>query len=902
VTLTALTDPENIGWVPVDEGLTDDEAYGLLTAMPSSEAAPPPLVAAPDTALVAAAEVHTGAMIALVPSEADLERLAVLDGEPADQLHLTLAYLGEAAAIDGARREDIMAAAVRYFTDVVRTEAFSVNVFNPHDAAMDTALVLGIRGEDIAGAHQNMMSAVRGVYGGMPDNHKPWIPHVTLAYTDDVSRVEEFCDRLGPITFDTLRFAFGGEITDIPLNDPEVDVDTDGDYSAAFITTASGMITFDISRLPPRLRRYWLGPEGSARVGGWGNEGSFTKCTREMRKEGVPARMVNGLCANLYHEATGHTPNQQKGKGEHTLTATAALTISENLEAEGEVVADATTSPYVTWEGVLVIEGMESGDGRMFNVGSLDWVLSPPPKLMYQPANSGGHKDSVLVGQINEVWRDGTKIWGRGIIDLDATYNGYNIGREVYRLMSEEYLNGVSVDVDKVNNADVQLKYAVDAMPGDPPRMTVFNRGRIRGATLVAFPAFVEASIHLTGEVMTASALDELYGIVTAATAHQDEDEQDCGCALVATARTSGWSGMPVNVERTWDKNAAVRALVAWAGDDISGKYARAFLYKDADGDADLQGSYKFPIAEPIDGKLTIIADAVRNAAARLSNADIPAEDKTTIRSTIDSIMNRVHEKTGVESALVAASHTITIPDVPPAWWFNEPTDVDMKGALTITDEGRVYGRLAPKGVTHRSVKRQVPRNVDYSRFMGAETLVAAADGSIGRVVSGPITFNCGHAATDPQVYGTLENRIKHYDNSCSVFADIRIGEDKDGHVWVAGAVKPYASGEQIQQAMSCRLSGDWQPHPDKPGVSEFVAALLVPVPGFAAARTEASVTLEDGALVASSIPVEFAESVPDEDALMIAALNKRSLFAYKMTKELQLKKFQLSQGLEREG
>lgn len=873
---TALTDPDNFGWVPVDEGFDEDAVYAILSAQPSSEA----LTASSDTEeapVVAAAEVHTGAMIALIPSDADLERLAVLNGKPADQLHLTLAYLGDAAAIDDMTRQDIMAAASSYFSEVVRTEAFAVNVFNPHTSAQDTALVLGVKGEDIAGPHQNMMSAVRGVFAEMPDNHKPWIPHVTLAYTDDVDRVAEFCDKLGPITFDTLRFAFAGENTDIPLHDPEPDEDA-GDYSAAFVASGA-RITFDLSRLPARLQRYWLGPEGNRRVGGWGNPGSFTKCTREMRKEGVPARMINGLCANLYQEATGRHPGRKKG--EHALVATAISTTAEDCPPGYHRMPDGTcmedsemSSPYVTWEGVLTIEGKESGDGRLFNVGSLDWADLSTQKLMYQPANSGGHKDSVMVGQIQQIWRDGNLIRGRGIIDLDATYDGYNVGREVYRLMSEEYLNGVSVDVDKVSNADVELKYAVDAKPGDQPRMTVFNRGRIRGATLVTFPAFVEASIHLVPE----------GGLMTDITTASAEQE-DCGCALTAAARSSGWSKMPIDKSRSWDKGRALAALDAWAGDDM-GKYARAFLYKDSNGDPQLKGSYKFPIAEPIDGTLTIIAAAVRNAAARLSGSDIPAADKGSIKATLDGIMERVHG----DEAMTAAVHTITIPDVPPAWWFSEPTDVEMKGALTITDEGRVYGRLAPAGVTHRSVNRQVPKNVDYSRFMGAETLVAGADGKVGRVVTGPVTFNCGHAETDPRLFGTLENRKKHYDNSCSVFADIAVGESASGDVWVAGAVKPYATAENIMQAMSCRLSGDWQPHADKPGTTEFVAALLVPVPGFAAARQEASVRMDEGALVASVIPVELAPEV-----MLTAAVQRKNLFAHKMAKELQLRKLEMS-------
>lgn len=724
--MTALTDEDNVLFEEVTddgEGLTEEEAYAFLLGESIFVASANPVA-------------HTGAMIALVPSQEDIDRYAVIGGEDPTELHLTFLYLGEAADIPEDKREEIIEIGRRYMVDKVKTEAFYATAFNPHNPDMETALVLGIKGEELVGPRSNIVSAVRGIYN-FPPNHEPWLPHVTLEYVNDVSRATKHVEKLGPVTFDTLRFAFGDEVYDFPLLDPPNELEP--------LTAAS-------TKLPKQLLKYWLGPAGSARVGGWGNPGSFTACQREMRREGVPARMVDGLCANLYERATGKHPGRAK---EGAMTASVEIA---DIEFEDDVLELEEAPVHETkaaWEGVITVEGHESGDGRMFQLGSLDWD-NPPIPLMYQPANIGGHNGSVLVGQITNIARTADQIYAWGIIDLDAVYNGFEIGKEVYRLMSEEYLNGVSVDVDKVKNADVELVYAAD----DPlkPTLTVFKRGRIRGATLVAFPAFVEAQIYLTGEVMTAAAA----GV-----------DENCGC----------------------------------------------------------------------------------------------------------------------DAPLVAASHTIEIPDLPPAEWFNEPTDVELKGALTVTDEGRVYGLLAPANTTHRAVKSKVPlKNVDYSRFMGKETLVAGG----GRVVTGPITMNCGHAPT--QNYGTLEDRIEHYDNACSVVANVRIGETEDGAVWVAGALTPFATADQVARMMSCTLSGDWQPHPDRKGVREFIAALLVPVPGFAMARSAASVSYTDGVVTASSVPVVYATEVElegtnvdeeagqeiaeaDDSALVAAALDmKRSL------------------------
>ena len=191
-------------------GLSELDAYGFLSAVENERT----------SAFTASANpvAHTGAMIALVPSKADLARLAHEGGEPAEELHLTLAFLGEANLISEEMRSQIIDAAGQYFTDAFDTEAFSVNIFNPHNPDMETALVLGIKGEDLVNPRSNALSAVRGFFE-MPAQHEPWIPHVTLAYTDDVRKAPSFVEKLGPVKFDTLRFAFGGEITDIPLHD-----------------------------------------------------------------------------------------------------------------------------------------------------------------------------------------------------------------------------------------------------------------------------------------------------------------------------------------------------------------------------------------------------------------------------------------------------------------------------------------------------------------------------------------------------------------------------------------------------------------------------------------------------------------------------------------------------------
>lgn len=222
---TPLSDPNSVMFELVEErpALTLDEAYALLTGFGPQTSTVPKIV-------VAAAEVHTGAMIALVPSDDDAKRLAVAGGEPNDQLHTTLYYLGEADDLSPNAKtalvERIRALAVDALKPV-EAEGFAVSIFNPPGHVKDdgkdrdACIVLGLSGEQLAQTHTLVVNAVAQVQRDkkltLPDQHRPWIPHITLVYTDDLSRAVKLINRAGPVTFDKIRIAFGPEVIDVPL-------------------------------------------------------------------------------------------------------------------------------------------------------------------------------------------------------------------------------------------------------------------------------------------------------------------------------------------------------------------------------------------------------------------------------------------------------------------------------------------------------------------------------------------------------------------------------------------------------------------------------------------------------------------------------------------------------------
>lgn len=422
--------------------------------------------------------------------------------------------------------------------------------------------------------------------------------------------------------------------------------------------------------------------------------------------------------------------------------------------------ADAAANPAamggrntVPWSGVLVVEGVPTGDGRQFASGSLTWPevgetvsLELPLGWMYERAHGGMSTDKVaLVGRIDTITRKGNELHGTGLIDLDSHW-----GREAARLMGTRedpgFLAGVSIDADDPEDPrGLNIEYvfpdscALEEMPDDEPlsgeemalecmmpEMEIYHSGRIRAATLVDIPAYVEARLYLD---------------------------------------------------------------------------------------------------EPVPEAPAIEAEAV----------DMP---------------------------LMASSFTMTIPDLPPVAWFEEPRDEPEIGAITITDDGRMFGYLAPKHVAHRGIRDKrvtVPMgNVDYGIWMNRVTLADDGSGSYTRVATGPITMDCGHAVASPGVVGAA--RREHYDNSCSIVATARVGENSRG-VWIAGAVLPDVTPDQIRRMMACQLSGDWGPHREKPGKRELAGALLVPVPGFPK-RSNGFMSMKAGQLDHVAVPVRFGRVV----------------------------------------
>ncbi|GAB7053117.1 phage protease [Catenuloplanes indicus] len=246
----------------------------------------------------AAAEVHTGAMVALIPTPEDAARLAVGGGEPAEQLHVTLAYLGEAADLGVAGQQDVIDAvsAAANGLPVIEAEAFAPALFNPGDASdRDPCAVLLLSGEWLDIVHSLVAGALYDA--PMPDQHRPWIPHLTARYADGVDALAALAERVGPVRFDRLRIAFAGQTLDIPLigsAGPDEPLD-----EAEAVAAAAGS--------GKSLKSWWLHGPGLKKWKSW------TDLYKHLRTKVDPA-FAKRIASEWFHERYGYWPGDKRNR------------------------------------------------------------------------------------------------------------------------------------------------------------------------------------------------------------------------------------------------------------------------------------------------------------------------------------------------------------------------------------------------------------------------------------------------------------------------------------------------------------------------------------------------------------------------------------------------------------
>lgn len=172
-------------------------------------------------------------------------------------------------------------------------------------------------------------------------------------------------------------------------------------------------------------------------------------------------------------------------------------------------------------------------------------------------------------------------------------------------------------------------------------------------------------------------------------------------------------------------------------------------------------------------------------------------------------------------------------PVSPPFEWFSNP-QLNEPTALTVTEDGRIYGHAFTWGSCHVGMRDRClnpPHSKSgYRYFAVGQTMTFASEFAPQEFVNtGVLTLDTDHAG----ITLNAEQSKKHYDHTGVQVADISMGEDAIGG-WFAGALRPNLTQDQIRTIRASAVSGDWR---TIGGSLELVGLLVVNTPGFPVPR-----------------------------------------------------------------
>ena len=172
--------------------------------------------------------------------------------------------------------------------------------------------------------------------------------------------------------------------------------------------------------------------------------------------------------------------------------------------------------------GIIAQEGIPTGDSRIIEPGALTWGAGPWP-LRWQPRDSGGHSESLQVGSITRIWRDGQNIRAEGELS-DSRVTEIREAVDRFAELADAGTVGVSIGMDD-DTVELRVKKELvwwlddddDAEPA--PRDTTpdkdgrirlakfsvddlrwhFLSARIREVTAVDTPAIPDAALSVVG-------------------------------------------------------------------------------------------------------------------------------------------------------------------------------------------------------------------------------------------------------------------------------------------------------------------------------------------------------------------------------------------------------------------
>lgn len=190
-------------------------------------------------------------------------------------------------------------------------------------------------------------------------------------------------------------------------------------------------------------------------------------------------------------------------------------------------------------------------------------------------------------------------------------------------------------------------------------------------------------------------------------------------------------------------------------------------------------------------------------------------------RSTV-SLNFSINGSTSTEALVASASGPD--PDAPPAAWFaSQPMDEPI--SFSVGADGRCYGLVAEWGTCHIGNSRrcvQVPRSNDFRSFYTGKRIITREGTAL---AVGPIIMDTVH----PNLLAQASDAQAFYAHTGCAVADVRLFTNEFGIV-AAGAIRPDATPTQIRRLRGSDISPDWRP---MSGEHKLVSLLAVNTSGF---------------------------------------------------------------------
>lgn len=202
------------------------------------------------------------------------------------------------------------------------------------------------------------------------------------------------------------------------------------------------------------------------------------------------------------------------GRSAARLERRAPLSDEEASDRADALIAATLGAPAQTaWVSDLAFENTETDDGRFILPDALSWREVPLTLMAMTENGPGGHEGAFVAGKIEKVRKDRAEnmdgdplpegvvaIRGSGFFDMDGEG-----GAEVARLVNEEIVRGVSIDLaikeiafrnpetgEVIQEQDVEIE---DVLFGD--LQLAIQKAVIMAATVCPTPAFANARIAL---------------------------------------------------------------------------------------------------------------------------------------------------------------------------------------------------------------------------------------------------------------------------------------------------------------------------------------------------------------------------------------------------------------------